>query len=67
MQTPVLGLGTNFAVFLLFFGLSLVEAFQTRDWLRVLFWVGIAAVFLYGDRRQARDVEGQDVAKRRGL
>ena len=67
MQTPVLGFGTNFAVFLLFFGMSLIEAFQTRDWLRALFWMGIAAVFLYGDRRQAGDVEGEHTAKRRGL
>ena len=67
MQTPVLGLGLNFAVFLLFFGMALIEAFQTRDWLRVLFWAGIAAVFLYGDRRQAREIDGGGAAKRRGL
>ena len=45
-------LGTNFAVFLLFFGLSLLEAFQTRNWLRAAFWVAIAIAFLYADRKR---------------
>ena len=47
-----LGLGSNFAVFLLFFGLSLLEAFQTRNWLRAAFWLAIAIVFLYTDRKR---------------
>jgi cell division protein FtsW (lipid II flippase) len=45
-------LGTNFAVFLLFFGLSFLEAFQTRNWLRAAFWVAIAIAFLYADRKR---------------
>ena len=49
-----LRLGSNFAVFALFFGLSLLEAFQAGNWLRAAFWLAIATVFLYGDwtRRQ---------------
>lgn len=47
-----LRLGSNFAVFLLFFGLSLLEAFQTRNWLKAAFWLAIAAVFLYIDRKR---------------
>jgi len=27
-------LGTNFAVFLLFFGVAALEAFQTRNWIK---------------------------------
>ena len=41
--------GTNVTIFVLFFGLSLVEALQTRDWLRVLFWLAIGIVFLRAD------------------
>jgi hypothetical protein len=44
-------LGANFAVFLLFFGVSLLEAFQTRNWLKAVFWLAIAFVFLLADRR----------------
>jgi hypothetical protein len=51
MNTP--RLGSNFALFLLFFGLALIEALQTRDWLKALFWAGIGVVFLYADQRRA--------------
>lgn len=44
-------LGSNFAVFALFFGLSLLEAFQAGNWLRAAFWLAIATVFLYADRK----------------
>ena len=48
-------LGTNFTVFLLFFGLATLEAFQTRDWLRAAFWLAIGIVFLVTDNvRRAR-------------
>jgi hypothetical protein len=42
-------LGTNFAVFLLFFGVAVIEAFQTANWLKAGFWVGIGLVFLLAD------------------
>jgi hypothetical protein len=41
--------GTNFAVFLLFFGVATLEAFQTSNWIRVGFWVAIGCAFLYMD------------------
>ena len=46
-----LRLGTNFAVFGLFFGLSLLEAFQAGNWLRAAFWLAIGSVFLYADQK----------------
>jgi hypothetical protein len=48
--------GTNLTIFALFFGLSLVEAVQTRDWLRALFWLAIGIVFLRADglRKESR-------------
>ena len=46
-----LRLGSNFAVFALFFGLSLLEAFQAGNWLRAAFFLAIAIVFLFADRK----------------
>ncbi len=39
-------LHTSFAVFLIFFGISVLEAFRTRDWIECAFWVGIGMMFL---------------------
>jgi hypothetical protein len=36
----------NFTVFLLFFGVSTLEAFQTHNWLKAAFWLAIGIVFL---------------------
>ena len=40
---------TNFTVFLLFFGVATLEAFQTRNWLKAAFWLVIGIVFLLAD------------------
>lgn len=45
-------LGANFTVFLLFFGVATLEAFQTRNWLKAIFWLAIGVVFLVADNRQ---------------
>ena len=42
-------LGTNFTVFLLFFGAAVLEEFQTSNWLRAAFWLLIGFVFLMAD------------------
>jgi hypothetical protein len=47
-----LKLGTNFAVFVLFFGVALLDAVQTQNWLRVAFWVAIGVVFLWADAKK---------------
>ncbi|MDP2704799.1 MAG: hypothetical protein U1D31_00355 [Patescibacteria group bacterium] len=44
-----LKLGTNFTIFVLFFGVAAVQAVQTQNWLMVAFWVAIGSVFLWGD------------------
>ena len=49
-------LGSNFAVFLLFFGLSTLEAFRAQDWVRAAFWLAIALVFLYADAKEGSPV-----------
>jgi hypothetical protein len=42
-------LSTNFAIFLLFFGVATLEAFETRNWLKAAFWVAIGIAFLIAD------------------
>lgn len=42
-------LGTNTAIFILFFGVSLLEAFQSHQWLKALLWLAIGLVFLRAD------------------
>ena len=34
------------AVFLLFFGVATLEAFQTHNWIKAAFWLAIGCVFL---------------------
>ena len=46
-----LKLGSNFAIFALFFGVAALDAVQTQNWLRVAFWVVIGAVFLWADTK----------------
>jgi hypothetical protein len=45
----LLRLPASFTVFLIFFGISLLEAFRTRNWVNVAFWIGIAIMFLIAD------------------
>ena len=42
-------LGTNFTIFLLFFGVATLEALQTRNWIQAAFWLAIGIVFLLAD------------------
>lgn len=42
-------IGTNFAVFLLFFGVAALEAVQTHNWIKASFWAAIGVVFLVAD------------------
>ena len=44
----------NVTIFLLFFGVSLLEAFQTRNWLKAFFWLAIGVVFLLADNFKRR-------------
>lgn len=48
--------GTNFVIFILFFGVAVLEAFQTLNWFKAAFWLAIGAVFLAGDnlKKEAR-------------
>lgn len=54
MQRPMLGNG--FVVFVLFFGVAMLDAFRAGDWIGAAFWVAIGTAFLWMDR--PRRVEG---------
>ena len=41
--------GTNITVFLLFFGLSLLEAFGSRNWITAALWLAVGILFLRAD------------------
>lgn len=43
-------IGTNFTIFLLFFGVAALEAFQGHNLTKAAFWVAISIVFLIADR-----------------
>lgn len=42
-------IGTNLVIFLLFFGVGLLEAIQSANWGKATFWVVIGIVFLVAD------------------
>jgi hypothetical protein len=42
-------LGSNVTVFLLFFGIALLESFRTGQWLRAAFWIAVGLFFLGAD------------------
>jgi len=43
--------GAGFTIFLLFFGVALLEAFGKRNWMMIIFWLFIGALFLLLDTR----------------
>ena len=43
--------GAGFTIFVLFFGLALLDAIQLQDWIKVIFWLLIGGVFLLADSR----------------
>jgi len=46
-------LGKNFAVFILFFGIALLEAFQKQNWLEAVLFLALGAVSLWADLRKS--------------
>jgi hypothetical protein len=42
-------LGQGFTVFILFFGIALLDAVHTFDWVRIVFWLGTGLVFIIAD------------------
>ena len=49
-----INLGINFTIFILFFGVAVIEAIQTKNWLKVGFWAAISLVFLFADNSKKK-------------
>ena len=50
-------LQVSFAIFIIFFGLSLLEALRSGNWLYSAFWILIGIVFLIlGSRRKIGNI-----------
>lgn len=47
-------LGANVTIFLLFFGISLLDAVRSHDWLRASLWLALGLVFLRADSLKPR-------------
>ena len=54
MKNLKLKLGIGFAIFVIFFGMALLEAFQSHDWVRATFWVAMGIVFIVLDNLPGR-------------
>ena len=48
----IMRVGTNVAIFILFFGITLIEAIQNKDWLLAVFFLLVGLVFLYSDNKK---------------
>ena len=57
----LLKLPASFTVFLIFFGVSLLEAFRTRNWINVAFWIFIAIMFLVADGMKLRRTHNGEI------
>jgi len=47
-------MGSNMTVFILFFGLALVEAFQEQNWLAAALFLALGFASLYQDNKKKR-------------
>ena len=47
--------GTGFTVFLIFFGISVIEAIRSMNVLLILFWISMGLVFLIADNMKGQN------------
>ena len=47
-----LRLGANFTVFVIFFGVSLLDAIWSKHWLGAFLWLAFGALFLRADNQK---------------
>lgn len=46
--------GTGFTIFLVFFGLALLDSVRAVNWWHIAFWLGIGSLFLLFDNTPAK-------------
>jgi hypothetical protein len=51
--------GPGFAVFIVFFGIALLEAFRTQNWVMIIFWVVMGLVFILLENQEKHDERRQ--------
>lgn len=54
MRVP--SLNSGIAIFILFFGISFLDALQSMNWLRAGFWLAIGTVFFVLDSRRKGEI-----------
>ena len=54
MKVP--GLNSGIVIFILFFGISLLDALQSMSWLRAGFWLTIGTIFFVLDSRRKSEI-----------
>lgn len=45
--------GANFTIFILFFGIALIDAFENQNWYGALLFLLLAVMFIWADSRNA--------------
>jgi hypothetical protein len=45
-------IGANFAIFVIFFGIALIEAIQKHNWLEAVLFAALGVMFLIADKRR---------------
>ena len=53
-------IGPGFAVFIVFFGIALLETFRTQNWMMVIFWVVMGLVFILLENQVKPDERRQE-------
>jgi hypothetical protein len=49
-----LKISTGFAVFIIFFGIALIEALQKQNWLEALLFTLLGIVFVWADNKKSK-------------
>jgi hypothetical protein len=47
-------ISANFTIFVLFFGLALVEAVKNQEWVESILFLALGAMFLWADRKKPK-------------
>jgi hypothetical protein len=45
--------GAGFTIFIIFFGVAVMQAFRSLNWLMICFWLMMGVLFLYLDRKES--------------
>ena len=49
--------GTGFTMFIIFFGIALLDAIRSKNVLLIFFWISMGLIFLYMDNMKGQNQE----------